>query len=320
MRLRGAIENCVGSARVVARRAGRLAGRIFPNSCGAWPAALLLFCQPDLSSAAAQTAIAAVVTHTTTNAVSPDQLSQSIDRVLQQREFAWRMPRDKPAASEAEQGWLARAVEFVVETARDAVQAAVHGIGQSLKWIGKMLLKLWPQSTPRQPGLAGVGSQLIYFLQILLLLLISVLVGFLAVLVFRAYHRRRQPNVVLAEPVAARPDLTHDEVTADQLPEDGWLNLAREMMEQGNLRLALRALYLASLAHLASRELISIAIFKSNREYETELRRRARALPGVQDAFSQNVAAFDRAWYGLHVVTQDALHEFQSNLARIRAC
>ncbi len=319
MKLRGAIEKCVGSAGLLAGRARRRAGHILPNSFVALPAALLFFCQPGLSSAA-QTAIAPVVIHTTTNAVSPDQLSQSIDRVLQQREFAWRMPRDKPVASEAEQGWLARAVEFVVETARDAVQAGVHGIGKAVKWLGEMLFKLWPQSVPRQPGLAGVGSQLIYFLQILLLLLISLLVGFLAVLVFRAYHRRRRLDVVLAEPVAARPDLTHEDVTADQLPEDGWLNMAREMMEQGNLRLALRALYLASLAHLASRELISIAIFKSNREYETELLRRARAAPEVQSAFSQNVAVFDRAWYGLHEVTSQALQDFQSNLARIRAC
>ena len=107
---------------------------------------------------------------------------------------------------------------------------------------------------------------------------------------------------------------------ADQLPEDGWLKLAREMVEDGNLRLALRAFYLAGLAHLAAREMISIAVFKSNREYEAELRRRARAQSEVQDAFSQNVAVFDWAWYGLHEVTQDALVQFQFNLARIRAC
>jgi hypothetical protein len=150
--------------------------------------------------------------------------------------------------------------------------------------------------------------------------LISVLAGVLGVLIFRARRRRRRSELVLAEPVAARPDLTDENVAADQLPEDGWLNMAREMMEQGNLLLALRALYLASLAHLAAREMITIAIFKSNREYESELRRRARALPEVQNAFSQNVAAFDRAWYGLHEVTRDALQEFETNLGRIRAC
>ena len=46
----------------------------------------------------------------------------------------------------------------------------------------------------------------------------------------------------------ARSD--EENVTADQLPEDGWLQLARELIERGELRLALRASYLAGLAHL----------------------------------------------------------------------
>jgi hypothetical protein len=103
------------------------------------------------------------------------------------------------------------------------------------------------------------------------------------------------------------------------LPEEGWLKMAREMMAQGNLRLALRAFFLAGLASLGAREMIAIASFKSNREYEAELRRRARALPALQTAFSQNVAAFDRAWYGQHAVSQEALQQFQANLEQIRA-
>ena len=230
------------------------------------------------------------------------------------------MPREKPVESDAPKSWLARAFLAFADVLRDGLKAIARGLLQALRWIGRMLLKLWPGDFPSQPGLSRWGSGLVYSLQILLLLLISGLAGVLGVLIFRACRRRRRSGVVPAEPVAARPDLTDENVAADQLPEDGWLNLAREMMEQGNLLLALRALYLAGLAHLAAREMISIAIFKSNREYETELRRRARAQPEVQNAFSQNVAAFDRAWYGLHEVTRDALREFQSNLARIRAC
>ena len=37
----------------------------------------------------------------------------------------------------------------------------------------------------------------------------------------------------------------------------------------------MRALYLATLAHLADREMITIESYKSNREYEDELKRRA---------------------------------------------
>ena len=75
----------------------------------------------------------------------------------------------------------------------------------------------------------------------------------------------------------AVPDLNEESVTADQLPEDGWLQLARELMERGELRLALRASYLAGLAHLGHRELIHLARHKSNRDYDRELHRRARA-------------------------------------------
>ena len=109
-------------------------------------------------------------------------------------------------------------------------------------------------------------------------------------------------------------------MSASELPEDDWLKLARELLGRGELRLALRALYLASLAHLARREMISVAKFKSNRDYEQELRRRARALPDLQAAFAENVGIFDRVWYGLHEVTQEALERFQINLETIKSC
>jgi hypothetical protein len=96
--------------------------------------------------------------------------------------------------------------------------------------------------------------------------------------------------------------------------------MAREQLAAGDLRLALRALYLASLAHLAERGLVKLEKFKSNRDYEREVLRRARALPEVRDAFSDNVGAFDRAWYGLHEVTRDGVSRFEQNLERIRTC
>jgi hypothetical protein len=131
--------------------------------------------------------------------------------------------------------------------------------------------------------------------------------------------RRRKKEIVVAEAVQPAPDLNDENLSANQLPEDGWLKLARELMDRGELRLALRALYLAGLAHLAQREFVSIAKFKSNREYEHELRRRARALPDLQNAFGENVTTFDRIWYGMHEVTQESLQLFQTNLERIRA-
>ncbi len=92
------------------------------------------------------------------------------------------------------------------------------------------------------------------------------------------------------------------------------------MLSKGELRLALRAMYLATLAHLANREIVTIARFKSNHDYETEVNRRARGSPELLAAFSANVSSFDRSWYGLYDVTAEALTQFQSNFERIRSC
>jgi len=86
------------------------------------------------------------------------------------------------------------------------------------------------------------------------------------------------------------------------------------------LRLALRAFYLAGLAHLGYRELIRIARFKSNREYEFELGRRARNREELLEAFAQSVKLFDRVWYGKHDVSPGDLRSFQAALERITTC
>ena len=114
------------------------------------------------------------------------------------------------------------------------------------------------------------------------------------------------------------PDLTDENVAADQLPEDGWTTLGRELLARGEFRLALRAFYLASLAHLAERNLVSLARFKSNRDYERELQRRAHAFPDLQTVFGEIVSAFDRVWYGRHEVTVELVAQFAANVERIK--
>src|SRR6266545_7514166 len=140
-------------------------------------------------------------------------------------------------------------------------------------------------------------------------------------LVFLAWwhkKRKRIPQTALvAQPVAAVPDLEDENTDASQLPEEGWYKLAREFMARGDLRMALRALYLASLSHLASSQLITISRSKSNREYLNELRRRALSDPLLFDALAENFALFERAWYGMHEVTEEHLNRFTTNQQRI---
>jgi len=95
------------------------------------------------------------------------------------------------------------------------------------------------------------------------------------------------------------------------------MKLGRELLARGDFRLALRAFYLASLAHLAAKNLVTLAKFKSNLDYERELRRRGHSLPELPPLFSENVSVFDRAWYGMHEVTEEMVNRFVFRVERL---
>jgi hypothetical protein len=94
--------------------------------------------------------------------------------------------------------------------------------------------------------------------------------------------------------------------------------MAERAMAEGNLRLALRAFYLANLAWLGRQEFLGIHPGKTNREFEMELRRRAREAPEARELFSVNVRAFERAWYGMHEVFQEDAERFRQRAEEIK--
>jgi len=245
-------------------------------------------------------------------AVAPQELSESLDEVLRRAEFAWRLPRERTVQTGPET-WWDRFIASVRESLEKFRVWVLRKLGDLAMWVRDMIARFFPSGGSRSSGTGWItGVNTFAFL------LLAVALSVLAILFLRLWKQSRSRKVIAAEAVAAAPDLNDENVVADQLPEDGWLALAQDMMRQGNLRLALRALYLATLAHLARREVVRIARFKTNLEYEREVRRRARALPELQDAFARNVGRFDRAWYGLHEVTPAALGEFESDVQRIR--
>jgi hypothetical protein len=129
--------------------------------------------------------------------------------------------------------------------------------------------------------------------------------------------RDRKPASVLGG-LASVIQLDAEDLTPDRLPEDRWLELARECLREENYRLALRALYLANLAWLGRCEFLTIDAGKTNREYELELKRRARAFPEARKLFAGNVAAFERAWYGLHDVGMEDIDEFGRRVGEMK--
>jgi len=231
------------------------------------------------------------------------QLDRAAEAVLARPKYAWRMPRQRRQDSG---GPVGRFFDDVFAWLRKGLDA-----------IDSFLQKLLrPRPVRAAPA---IGRGWLVAPHLLLYLLLAVLVAAVGWLLWTFLRRRGGPLQAEAGPDAnAQPDLTDESVGADRLPADGWADLARELLGRGELRLALRAMYLGCLAQLAGRELIFLARHKSDRDYQLELARRGGRRAALTDAFAANVRMFQDAWYGLHAVSEAVLERFRLNAERMR--
>jgi hypothetical protein len=246
----------------------------------------------------------------TRNSLASPALDRSIDEVIQQREYSWRLPRESAPAKPRE-GTGENFIERFFKTIESGFKAVQRWIKDLFEWLDRL--------GGRRTGPSMDGLSLAGVMKGLLFLLIVALVGLIVWLLIRLWRTQSPVQEFPAEALPAAPDVSDENVGAEQLPEDGWLRLARDLLDRGELRMALRAFYLAALAHLAERNLITLAKYKSNRDYERELVRRGHALADVPAAFSDSVTAFEQVWYGRHGVSQDLLEDFARKVERIKA-
>ena len=273
--------------------------------------------EPTVANSVPQAAKGSSIIPTPT--ISAPKLDRAIAQVIQASKYTWRAPREKLVEPDsAKQGLLERFLLRVWDLTKGVLEGVLKGLGKFFEWLGRLLGKLFGRAF-RLPNTSAPGYGWIMSLNLLLYLLVAaVVLGFLY-LGYRIWRNRRpREPLILSEPIKPLPDVADENVAADQLPEDGWTALARELLARGELRLALRAFYLASLAHLAERNLLSIARFKSNQDYQRELLRRGHSFPEVRAAFGENVAVFERIWYGLHEVSLELVNEFAAKVERIK--
>jgi hypothetical protein len=237
--------------------------------------------------------------------ITPQALDRSIDQVLQQREFSWRMPRAVVAEDEkVAKGPIASIVAWIVDKLNKGFKSALNWMDRLIDW----LVNLLPKGDRRMPS---SDENWITSVRIAVIVL---LIGLLCTLIFilwRSWVRRQAARAeIFAATIESTPDLEAEDTMADDLPSNRWLDFAHELAEKGSLRLALRAFYLATLAGLAEHQLITIEKFKSNREYEMELNRRAHQKKTLLSAFSKSREIFDCVWYGMHKIRRSELDNY----------
>ena len=239
------------------------------------------------------------------------QLDQSIETVLQQRRFAWRLPREKEAGSKPVPGWISGTAQWIVDGLKTLLQPVGRWLKKFMDWLRQ---KLPGMQFPRAGGTDHRG----------LIRLVFYALGFLLAFIMaywmvrRLIRRRTMPPAPKARPATSENvDLTDEGLTAKDLPLDQWMVVARDLMARNDLRQALRAFYLSVLALLADHRRVTIARYKSNQDYVYELARHAHAEPELLSAFEWCVRAFERIWYGMHPVDRSQVDAFMNRQQRI---
>jgi hypothetical protein len=245
--------------------------------------------------------------------VIPEMLDQSIEEVLSQPDFTWRMPREKIQKDKAASGPVAEAIDWLLGQLRAGLKKIWQWLEAFLDW----LLDLWPREARSPPDSQSGWQDSVRILLIILLILIVITLTFFF---YRFWQRRGTTTVeVVSEAMPSVPNLSEEGIKADDLPANRWLIMAKELMAKGSFQLAMRALYLATLAHLAEHNLLTIEIYKSNRDYERELQRRAHENEDLLTDFAKMGGLFDSVWYGMYDVAPSDFTVYATIQERIMA-
>lgn len=248
--------------------------------------------------------------------IAHQELNNSIDKVISRPEYTWRMPREKNLQEQKTNFILF--VEKTLEYMVKGIKVIVKGIIIIGKWLKKILPDF--QMNVR-PGKEKSTFDWITFLQGLVFILLVMLASFTVIYLIRIKKGKKEYEKINAVPEKANVpfDLNNENVTSDQLPEEKWIILAEDLIKNGELRLALRAFFLAYLSHLAGKKIIAITKYKSNQDYKIELSRRKKEDTGLINSFSLNVKMFECIWYGMYETTPRIIEDFKLNYEKTKA-
>lgn len=249
-----------------------------------------------------------------TTSVSPAKLDRAIDSVLKNPEYSWRMPREKPEKTNDDSGFLSRVISSVGHSIADWINKAWDRLKNMKKLWDKLISWLKPKSPGDQPkenpGLALAAK-------VMIVLGLAVIAAVAALLIFRTFKERSALKSNTPAGSALVPDIASADTIATDMSRDGWLDMAKDLMDKGELRLSLRAFYLSTLAFLSESGLIMIARYKSDTDYANELGKKDRT-PALNASFDESIRIYQRSWYGMHDVTPAVLDGFMAVTERIR--
>jgi len=191
-----------------------------------------------------------------------------------------RTPGDKVAAGNRLAEILSRP-EYTRNLQNESALARLWN--RLVKWLQQFL----PKPKKMEPGNAGWISVVAQFLVVLLALaVLAYIIKTFAPRIFRNRPAKKkskaEPRIVLGETLA--PDESAGDILAS----------AEALARRGELRAAIRKAYIALLVELGDRKILSLAQYKTNRDYLKAM----REVEPLHTNVKQLTDSFERHWYG----------------------
>ncbi len=239
--------------------------------------------------------------------VAPDQMKQAIRSVFRDPANTWNLPAVQHKAQKKDA--FTAFMDSVMSGIDKLWNAVTSSVSRLIHWIRGLLSNSNTSTRNKAEPVSKRNATL------LLAFFGSLLVLALLVAVFEKRKRPKLRPTITIGTMAKSIDLHSEEADPLDQSESEWRKLANQYRAEGNFRLALRALYLGTLATLAEKSLVSPARGKTNSEYVRELQRRAKRLGGeFVSVFVTNTRLFERSWYGTYPATDEIVQNFEQNV------
>jgi hypothetical protein len=211
---------------------------------------------------------------TTSNALNGPQAASKLKEILSRSEFS----KDGNKASAFDRLWR-----------------------EVMRW----LLKFLPERRQLSPGSANVAT---------LIAQVVVMLAALAVIAYafwkfaaRLFRRGSRKKTVKSKALIVLGEkLSPDQTAVDILAE------AEALARQGDMRAAIRKAYIALLVELGERKVLSLAQYKTNRDYLRAVRKKEPLYSSMKSL----TESFERHWYGFVSATESDWTAFRNSYQR----
>jgi hypothetical protein len=251
-----------------------------------------------------------------TPATASAEVDQALDTVLAGRDFRWQL-QPLPVAEAAEEDNALKAfVRAGLQIIQDFIQDMKAWFEDTIDWFERLFRNDDERAPERKPRARRDFSAITQVVLYTLLVVIALALVWLIISALRNRAPAARSLAAMPAAAAAPPDLNDEQLEASRLPANEWLDLARAQLARGEWRLALRALYLATLAGLGTDGLVTLARAKTNLDYERELARRAAGREALITGFRTRRLEFERVWYGRATATEPEVRTWLAELER----